>query len=59
MEKRIASLRDLEVHQNTYKACIEVMKWIIPLIPDIVTVKPYTLFFFSGGHGTLTRSRYL
>jgi four helix bundle protein len=35
MEKRIASFRDLEVYQNTYKACIEVAKKIIPGIPDI------------------------
>jgi four helix bundle protein len=35
MEKKIASFRDLEVYQNTYKACIEVAKKIIPGIPDI------------------------
>lgn len=35
MEKRIASFRDLEVYQNSYKACIEVMKRIIPGIPEI------------------------
>jgi type II secretory pathway pseudopilin PulG len=28
------SFRDLEVYQNTYKACIEVMTKIIPEIPD-------------------------
>jgi hypothetical protein len=35
MKKKITSFRDLEVYQNTYKACIEVMKRIIPGIPDI------------------------
>jgi len=35
MEKKITSFKDLEVYQNTYKACIEVMKRIIPGIPDI------------------------
>jgi four helix bundle protein len=33
--KKITSFRNLEVYQNTYKACIEVMKRIIPGIPDI------------------------
>jgi len=35
MKKKIASFRDLEVYQNTYKACIEVDRKIIPGIPDI------------------------
>jgi hypothetical protein len=35
MKKKIASFRDLEVYQNTYKACIEVARKIIPGIPDI------------------------
>ena len=35
MEKKITSFKDLEVYQNTYKACIEVMKRIIPGIPNI------------------------
>jgi four helix bundle protein len=35
MKNKITSFRDLEVYQNTYKACIEVMKRIIPGIPDI------------------------
>jgi len=35
MNKKIASFRDLEVYPNTYKACIEVAKKIIPGIPDI------------------------
>jgi four helix bundle protein len=35
MEKRITSFRDLEVYQNSYKACIEMMKRIIPAIPEI------------------------
>jgi hypothetical protein len=34
VEKKITSFRDLEVYQNTYKACIEVMTKIIPEIPD-------------------------
>ena len=34
-EKKITSFKDLEVYQNTYKACIEVMKNIIPRIPEI------------------------
>jgi four helix bundle protein len=33
-KKRIASFHDLEVYQNTYKACIEVMKKIIPGLPE-------------------------
>jgi four helix bundle protein len=33
-EKSIASFRDLEVYQRTYKACIEVMLKIIPNLPD-------------------------
>ena len=33
-KKRIASFHDLEVYQNTYKACIEVMKKIIPRLPE-------------------------
>lgn len=33
-KKRIASFRDLEVFQNTYKACIDVMKKIIPRLPE-------------------------
>ena len=33
-KKRIASFRDLEVFQNTYTACIEVMKEIIPKLPE-------------------------
>jgi four helix bundle protein len=33
-EKSITSFRDLEVYQNSYKACIEVMKRIIPNLPD-------------------------
>src|SRR4030042_6175735 len=32
--KRITSFRDLEVYQNTYKGCIEVITRIIPGIPD-------------------------
>jgi len=35
MKKKITSFKDLEVYQNTYKACIEVMKNIIPRIPEI------------------------
>jgi four helix bundle protein len=35
MKKKITSFRDLEVYQNTYKACIEMMKRVIPGIPDI------------------------
>jgi len=33
--KKITSFRDLEVYQNTYRACIDVIKRIIPGIPDI------------------------
>ena len=33
-KKRITSFHDLEVYQNTYKACIEVMKKIIPKLPN-------------------------
>jgi four helix bundle protein len=32
--KRITSFHDLEVYQNTYKACIEVMKRIIPQLSE-------------------------
>jgi four helix bundle protein len=32
--KSITSFRDLDVYQNSYKACIEVMKRIIPNLPD-------------------------
>ena len=35
MEKRIASFRDLDVYQNSYNACIEVMKRILPGIPEV------------------------
>lgn len=35
MKNRITSSRDLEVYQNSYRACIEVMTKIIPRIPDI------------------------
>ncbi|MGA2318810.1 MAG: four helix bundle protein [Thermodesulfobacteriota bacterium] len=34
MKKKITSFRDLEVYQNTYKACIEVMTKIIPNLPE-------------------------
>ena len=34
MKGKITSFRDLEVYQNTYKACIEVMTKIIPDIPE-------------------------
>ena len=34
MKGKITSFRDLEVYQNTYRACIEVMTKIIPQIPD-------------------------
>ena len=34
MKSRITSFRDLEVYQNSYRACIEVMTRIIPTIPD-------------------------
>ncbi|MGB9721065.1 MAG: four helix bundle protein [bacterium] len=33
-KKRITSFRDLEVYQNTYRACIEVMTKIIPKLPE-------------------------
>ena len=33
-KKRITSFRDLEVYQNTYAACITVMKKIIPHLPE-------------------------
>lgn len=33
-KKYITSFRDLEVYQNTYKACIEVMTKIIPKLPE-------------------------
>jgi four helix bundle protein len=35
MKNRITSFRNLEVYQNSYRACIEVMTKIIPGIPDI------------------------
>jgi len=35
MNKKITSFRDLEVYQNTYKACIEVMTKIISQIPEL------------------------
>ena len=35
MKTKITSFRDLEVYQNSYLACIEVMTKIIPGIPDI------------------------
>lgn len=34
MNKKISSFRDLEVYQNTYKGCIEVITKVIPTIPD-------------------------
>ena len=34
IKKSIASFRDLEVYQNSYTACIEVMTKIIPNLPD-------------------------
>ena len=34
MKNRIASFRDLEVYQCTYRACIQVVTRIIPTIPD-------------------------
>jgi hypothetical protein len=34
MKGKITSFRDLEVYQNTYKACIEMMTKIIPKLPD-------------------------
>ena len=33
-KKRITSFRDLEVYQNTYRACIEVMTKVIPKLPE-------------------------
>ena len=33
--RRITSFRDLEVYQNSYRGCIEVMRKIVPRIPDI------------------------
>jgi four helix bundle protein len=35
MKNKIRSFKDLEVYQSTYNACIEVVKRIIPGIPDI------------------------
>ena len=35
MKNRITSFRDLEVYQNSYRACIEVMTKVIPVIPEI------------------------
>ena len=32
--KRITSFRDLEVYQNTYKAMMDVMKEIVPKLPE-------------------------
>jgi hypothetical protein len=34
MMGKITSFRDLEVYQNTYKACIEVMTKVVPKIPE-------------------------
>lgn len=34
-KKRITSFRELEVYQNTYQAMLEVMKKIVPKLPDI------------------------
>jgi hypothetical protein len=34
MKGKITSFRDLEVYQNTYKACVEVMTKIIPELPE-------------------------
>ena len=34
MEKKITSFRDLEVYQNTYKACVDVITKIVPKLPD-------------------------
>jgi len=34
MKKKITSFRDLEVYQNSYKACIEVMTKITPKLPE-------------------------
>jgi len=33
-EKPIASFRDLEVYQNSYRACVEVMTKIVQNLPD-------------------------
>ncbi|MDH4211221.1 MAG: four helix bundle protein [candidate division WOR-3 bacterium] len=33
-KKRITSFHDLDVYQNTYKACIEIMKRIVPRLPE-------------------------
>jgi four helix bundle protein len=33
-EKSIVSFRDLEVYQNSYKTCIDVMAKIIPILPE-------------------------
>jgi four helix bundle protein len=33
-DKKIASFRDLEVYQNSYRACAEVMNGIIPNLPE-------------------------
>ena len=33
-KKSIASFKDLEVYQNSYKACIKMMTQIIPNLPD-------------------------
>jgi len=33
MKQKITSFRDLDVYQNTYKGCIEVITIIIPAIP--------------------------
>ncbi|KPK71852.1 four helix bundle protein [candidate division WOR_3 bacterium SM23_60] len=33
-KKRITSYHDLEVYQNTYNACLEVMKHIVPRLPE-------------------------
>ena len=35
MKNRITSFKDLDVYQNTYRACIEVMTRVIPQIPGI------------------------
>ncbi|HOX54486.1 MAG: four helix bundle protein [Candidatus Omnitrophica bacterium] len=33
-KKRITSFKDLEVYQNSYKAMLEVMKEVVPKLPD-------------------------
>jgi len=33
-EKSITSFRDLEVYQNSYKACVDVMTKILPNLPE-------------------------